>query len=65
MVEKTSMKRKVGRESAEVKVLSFQLGALVSNAVRIRVRTLLRGVVTSENFDFSKSGGLSVLDGNG
>ena len=50
MVEKTSMKRKVGRESAEVKVLSFQLGALVSNAVRIRVRTLLRGVVLSEKF---------------
>ena len=59
------MKRKVGRESAEVKVLSFQLGALVSNAVRIRVRTLLRGVVTSGYSDFSKSDGLSVLDGNG
>ena len=48
MVEKSSVKRKVGRESAEVKVLSFQLGALVSNAVRIRVRTLLRGVLPSE-----------------
>ena len=50
MVEKSSMKREVGRESAKVKVLSFQLGALVSNPLHIRVRTLLRGVVPSEKF---------------
>ena len=60
------MKYKVGRDSVEVKVSIFSFGALVSNSVRIRVCTLLRGVVPSEqNVDFSKSGGLSLLDGNG
>ena len=59
------MKYKVGRDSVEVKVSIFSFGALVSNSVRIRVCTLLRRGVPLKNVDFSKSGGLSILDGNG